>query len=50
MGLGNASVQSYLNEPLRAQIELISRAEDDLTTVTVGLASADDFALIGANR
>ena len=50
LGLGNASVQSYLNEPLRAQIEMIVREGDDLSTMTASLASVDDFALIGANR
>lgn len=50
LGLGNASVESYLNEPLRAKIELILRGDEDLTSVTASLASADDFALIGANR
>jgi len=50
LGLGNVSVESYLNQPLRARIELITRDSDDLSTATFGLASADDFALIGASR
>jgi len=50
LGLGNISVESYLNQPLQARIALIVRADDDLSSATVGLASADDFALIGANR
>ncbi len=50
LGLGNASVDSYLNQPLRARIDLTTRTDEDLSTVTAGLASADDFALIGASR
>ncbi len=50
LGLGNASVESYLGQPLRLKIDLITREGDDLGAVTVGLASAEDFALIGANR
>ncbi len=50
MGLGNISVESYLNQPLQARIDLITRADDDLASVTVGMASADDFKLIGASR
>jgi pilus assembly protein FimV len=49
LGLGNASVDSYLNQPLRARIALTTRTDEDLSTVTAGLASADDFALIGAS-
>lgn len=50
LGLGNATVQSYLNQPLRAEIDLIRRPGDDLGEVQARLASADDFALIGASR
>jgi pilus assembly protein FimV len=50
LGLGNISVESYLNQPLRAKIDLIVRADDDLSSATVGMASADDYALIGASR
>jgi len=50
LGLGNISVESYLNQPLQARIALIVREDDDLSSATVGLASADDFALIGASR
>ncbi len=49
LGLGNASVDSYLNQPLQARIALITRADEDLSAVTAGLASAEDFALIGAS-
>ncbi|MEJ8566828.1 type IV pilus assembly protein FimV [Elongatibacter sediminis] len=50
LGLGNASVESFLDQPLRARIDLISRPDEDLGSVSAGLASADDFALIGASR
>ncbi len=50
LGLGNATVDSYLNQPLQANINLITSASDDLDSVTAKLASADDFALIGASR
>jgi pilus assembly protein FimV len=50
LGLGEATVQSYLNQPLQAKIDLISQATDDLTSVTAQLASAADYELIGADR
>jgi pilus assembly protein FimV len=49
LGLGNVRVESYLGQPLRAKIELITREGDDLGSMTIGLASAEDFALIGAS-
>jgi pilus assembly protein FimV len=50
LGLGEATVESYLNQPLQVRIDLISRESDDLASVTAKLASADDYELIGANR
>jgi pilus assembly protein FimV len=50
LGLGDATVESYLNQPLQARIDLISQASDDLDTVSARLASAADYELIGANR
>jgi pilus assembly protein FimV len=50
LGLGDASVESYLNQPLRARIDLITRESDDLASVTASLASAADYELIGASR
>ena len=49
LGLGDATVESYLNQPLQVKIDLISRAADDMASVTARLASADDYAMIGAN-
>ena len=50
LGLGDATVESYLNQPLQVRVDLISRESDDLASVTAKLASADDYELIGANR
>jgi FimV-like protein len=50
LGLGEATVYSYLNQPLDSRIKLISRSEAELASVTAGLASADDFRIIGLNR
>ena len=49
LGLGDITVESFLNQPLQVKIDLISRATDDMTSVTARLASADDYAMIGAN-
>ena len=38
LGLGNASVESYLNQPLRARIDLITQPGEDLGAVTAQLA------------
>jgi len=49
LGLGEAKVESYLNQPLKARIDLIAQASDDLTSVTAQMASAADYELIGAS-
>jgi len=49
LGLGEVKVESYLNQPLKARIDLISQASDDLTGLTARMASADDYELIGAS-
>ena len=49
MGLGDAKVESFLNQPLVAKIELITQPSDDLGSVTVSLASAEAYELIGAS-
>lgn len=49
LGLGDAQVDSYLNQPLKARIDLVSQESDDLASVTAKLASADDYELIGAS-
>ena len=49
LGLGDVTVESYLNQPLKARIDLISSERDDLSSVTAKLASAADYELIGAS-
>lgn len=50
LGLGDVKVESYLNQPLKARIDLITQASDDLASVSAQLASAADYELIGASR
>ena len=50
LGLGDVTVESYLNQPLQVKIDLITRETDDLAAVRAQLASADDYELIGASR
>jgi len=50
LGLGNVKVESFLNQPLDARIDLLVRPGEDISGVTARLASADDYALIGASR
>jgi pilus assembly protein FimV len=47
LGLGDAKVNSYLNQPLSVRIELISQSEEEAATVTAGLASAEDLEMMG---
>ena len=49
LGLGEARVESFLNQPLQARIDLITQASDDLSSVTAQLASAADYELIGVS-
>lgn len=50
LGLGDARVESFLGQPLTLRIELLAGPQDDLDSISAQLASADDFALIGASR
>ncbi len=49
LGLGDARVESFLNQPLVAKIELITKPSDDLAAISASLASAADYELIGAS-
>ena len=49
LGLGDATVDSYLNQPLKARIDLVTQETDDLASVSAKLASAADYELIGAS-
>ena len=50
LGLGGAVVESYLGQPLDIRVELISQNEAELQSITAGLASAEDFELLGLSR
>ncbi len=50
LGLGDATVESFLNQPLNASIQLITQESDSLDTISAGIASAEDYELIGASR
>ncbi len=50
LGLGDARVQSFIGQPLDLRIDLLTAPSDDLESVSARLASAEDFALIGADR
>lgn len=50
LGLGSLEVNSYLNEPLNAEIKLISNDTSELEGALVNLASANDFARVGLDR
>ncbi len=50
LGLGNIAMKSALNQPLDAQIELLSVQKGDLNNLTVKLGSVEDFQRVGADR
>ena len=50
IGLGDINLNSALNEPLRAEIVLLSASADELSDLTVTLASAETFARYGIDR
>ncbi|MGB5490550.1 MAG: hypothetical protein WBM76_06960, partial [Woeseiaceae bacterium] len=50
IGLGDIQLDSALNQPLRAEISLLSATPDELQNLTVSLASADTFARYGIDR
>jgi pilus assembly protein FimV len=50
LGLGEIRLDSALNAPLRAQIELLSASPEELDNLTVSLASADTFDRYGLDR
>lgn len=47
MGLGNIKVNSYLNQPFNAEIELIDVGKTPLSGIKANLASPEDFEKIG---
>ena len=50
IGLGDINLDSALNEPLRAEIELLSPTPEELANLNVSLASAETFARYGIDR
>ncbi len=50
VGLGDINLDSALNEPLRAEIVLLSASPDELSDLKVDLASAETFERYGIDR
>jgi pilus assembly protein FimV len=50
LGLGEIRLNSALNQPFDAEIELVSAAEEDLTALRAALASSDTFLRYGLDR
>ena len=50
IGLGDIHLDSALNEPLRAEIELLSATPEELASLSVTLASPETFARYGIDR
>ena len=50
LGLGNISLRSHLNEPLRAKLLLLKADDLDAADIQVGLASQQEFERLGVDR
>lgn len=50
LGLGEIKLDSALNEPLRAEIELLSATPEELAGLRVAMASAETFDRYGLDR
>ncbi|HEX22847.1 MAG TPA: hypothetical protein ENH21_05390, partial [Chromatiales bacterium] len=50
LGLGNITMKSALNQPLDAEIELLSVQKGDLDNLKIRMGSLEDFARVGADR
>jgi pilus assembly protein FimV len=50
LGLGDIRLSSALNEPLRAEIDLMAATPEELNNLTVQLASAETFERYGLER
>ncbi len=50
LGLGEIRLNSALNQPFDAEIELVSAAAEDLAALRASLASSDTFARYGLDR
>lgn len=50
LGLGNLKVESSLDQPFKAEIELIDIGSASLATIKVGLADPENFERVGIER
>ena len=50
LGLGEVRLDSALNQPMRAEIELLGATEEELANLVVTLASAETFERYGIDR
>src|SRR5262245_26400039 len=50
LGLGDIRLNSALNQPFDADIELVSATDEDLGALVAALASSDTFARYGLDR
>jgi pilus assembly protein FimV len=50
LGLGEIRLNSALNQPFDAEIELVSAAQEDLTALRASLASSDTFVRYGLDK
>ena len=50
LGVGEKEVESALNEPLKAEIKLLSATKEELNTLEVALASNAAFARMGIDK
>jgi len=50
LGLGDIRLNSALNQPFDAEIELVSAAQEDLAALRASLASSDTFVRYGLDR
>src|SRR5450755_3557256 len=50
LGLGEIHLNSALNEPMNAEIDLIAAAPDELTALRAALASREAFTRYGIDR
>ncbi len=50
IGLGDINLDSALNEPLRAEIALLSATADEVSDLTITLASDETFSRYGIDR
>lgn len=50
LGLGEMSLESFLNEPLKARVELLNTGDLQEDQIRVRLATTDDFDRLGVDR